>query len=65
MPFHFCQDELIAIEAAIAAVPLIGYGWARLKARVARRESRCSAPRCGGHDAEPAVAPRGADARKA
>lgn len=44
MPFHFCMDELLAIAAAL---PFVGYGFARLRGWIAARRQRAL---CG-HDA--------------
>lgn len=61
---HLCQDEIIAIDMAIASIPFIGLGWHRLKARLALRRSKCEAPKCDGHPA-PEKAPKGGDLVKA
>lgn len=59
---HICQDEILALEALVASIPFVGYGIARLKARIASRSTRCpDRPACDGHaheePASPAEAP--------
>lgn len=47
---HFCQDELIAIEMAIASVPFAGLALAKAKGYLARRRTLCQGrPACDGH----------------
>lgn len=32
MPFHFCQDELVALEALLGALPFVGIAVVRVRA---------------------------------